>query len=91
MLTVVSYDIIDTRRRTRLARLLLTYGTRVQKSIFEMYLEEKELPVLIKRIERLISPEKDSVRIYRLPKNAVRASLWLGQRVEVVDESYYLF
>lgn len=32
--TIVSYDISDDRRRTRVAKLLLDYGDRVQYSVF---------------------------------------------------------
>jgi CRISPR-associated protein Cas2 len=91
MITVVSYDVVDNRRRQSLAKLLERYGERVQKSVFEMVLEEKELAGLVRRIERLIKKEEDSVRIYRLPADAVRLSLWIGVRVEVTDRDYYLF
>lgn len=91
MLTAVSYDIQDNRRRVKLAKLLLRFGKRVQKSVFEIQLSDKELPVLVRQIERIIKEEKDSVRIYRLPVQAARASLWLGRRVEVREEAYYLF
>jgi CRISPR-associated protein Cas2 len=91
MLTAVAYDIQDNRRRGHLAKLLLRYGTRVQKSVFELQLEEKDLPSLLRRIERIINPDRDSVRIYRLPLSAVRSSVWLGCRVDVKDEPYYLF
>lgn len=91
MITVVSYDVVDNHRRRHLAKLLERYGERVQKSVFEMVLEEKELTGLVKRIERVIKKEEDSVRIYRLPADAVRLSLWIGVRVEVTDRDYYLF
>lgn len=91
MMTVISYDIVHNRRRRQLAKLLARYGERVQKSVFEMFLEEKDLPVLMKRIERLIKKEEDSVRIYRLPADAVRLSLWIGLKVEVSDPDYYIF
>lgn len=91
MITVISYDIVHNRRRRQLAKLLERYGERVKKSVFEMILEEKELPALVRKIERLIKKEEDSVRIYRLPADAVRLSLWIGVKVEVSDPDYYLF
>ena len=91
MLTAVTYDIQDNRRRTKLAKLLLRYGQRVQKSVFEIQLNDKELPGLLRQIERIIKTEKDSVRIYRLSVQAARASLWIGCRVEVTDDPYYVF
>ena len=91
MITAVSYDIVDNRRRHRLSKLLERFGSRVQKSVFEMDLEDKELPRLIQKIEKLIDPSKDSVRIYRLDIQSVKLSVWIGQRIEVFEKGYYLF
>lgn len=65
MLIVVSYDVTDDRRRTKLAHALKDFGARVQYSVFECLLEADQAERLHLRIERLISPEEDSVRIYR--------------------------
>lgn len=66
MLIVVSYDVRETRRRTRLAKALKDFGERVQLSVFECRLDEKQIEKLRARVAKLIEPEKDSVRIYRL-------------------------
>ena len=65
MLIVVSYDIPDDRRRTKLAHTLKDFGVRVQYSVFECLLEPDQVEVLRLRIVRLIAPTEDSVRIYR--------------------------
>lgn len=65
MLIVVSYDVADDRRRTKLAQALKDFGARVQYSVFECLLEADQVERMRLRIERLISPEEDSVRIYR--------------------------
>lgn len=66
MLVVVSYDVRETRRRTRLAQALKDFGERVQLSVFECQLDDKQVAKLRTRVAKLIEPEKDSVRIYRL-------------------------
>ena len=43
MLIVVSYDVPDDRRRTRLAHILKDFGERVQYSVFECRLDERAL------------------------------------------------
>lgn len=68
MLIVVSYDVPDNRRRTRLAHALKDFGERVQLSVFECRLDAEALERLRQRIEILTKPEKDRVRIYRLCK-----------------------
>lgn len=65
MLIVVSYDVTDDRRRTKLAHALKDFGARVQYSVFECLLEADQMERLHARVERLISPEEDSVRLYR--------------------------
>jgi CRISPR-associated protein Cas2 len=65
MLIVVSYDVPDDRRRTKLAHALKDFGGRVQYSVFECLLEPDQVEALRLRIGRLIAPEEDRVRIYR--------------------------
>lgn len=43
MFYLVSYDIPETRRRTKLAKILEDFGDRVQYSVFECILDEKLL------------------------------------------------
>jgi CRISPR-associated protein Cas2 len=64
-LILVSYDIPDDRRRVRLAHALKDFGVRVQYSVFECHLEAAELEKLRQALVRLITPEVDSLRLYR--------------------------
>jgi CRISPR-associated protein Cas2 len=66
MLIVVSYDVSSDRRRTRLAHVLKDFGERVQYSVFECRLDAEALDKLRRKVEKLIDPLEDSVRIYRL-------------------------
>ena len=77
MLIVVSYDVADDRRRTKLAHALKDFGARVQYSVFECLLEADQVERLHLQIQRLISPEEDSVRIYRFCADC-------GSRTEIV-------
>jgi CRISPR-associated protein Cas2 len=63
---VISYDVPDDRRRTKIAKLLEGYGERVQKSVFEAHLDERGYADLRKRLARLMKAEEDNVRFYRL-------------------------
>jgi CRISPR-associated protein Cas2 len=66
MLLVVSYDIVDTKKRTKLAKKLLNFGARVQYSVFECDLDKKQLQEMKKQLLPYVDPEKDSLRIYKL-------------------------
>ena len=63
---VIAYDISDDDRRTRLAHLLEGHGRRVQYSVFECQLGERELLRLRRDMLRVIDPSTDSIRIYGL-------------------------
>jgi len=43
MLIVVSYDIPDDRRRLQLSKALKDFGKRVQWSVFECHLDDRQL------------------------------------------------
>lgn len=63
---VVSYDIVDDRKRKKLANLLKDYGVRVQYSVFEIAITKKQFNSLHKQIKGLLDESKDSVKYYRL-------------------------
>ena len=64
---LVIYDIIDNKRRNRMAKFLEGYGVRVQKSAFEVQLTKKRCAVMFKRAEKIIDAETDSLKMYLLP------------------------
>lgn len=85
-LIVVIYDIVDNKRRAKLAKYLQGFGVRVQKSAFECILAEAKYEKLIRGIPQLISAE-DQVRVYKLTSNAdirVWGTLDLIEEEEVV-------
>lgn len=66
MLHLVSYDIVDTRRRTKLAKKLLNFGQRVQFSVFECELNPEQFEAMKKQVLPFVDLETDSLRLYRL-------------------------
>lgn len=63
---VLAYDIHDDKRRAKIAKLMESMGARVQGSVFEAYLTQKELETLVRKAMRLIQKNQDSLRIYSL-------------------------
>jgi CRISPR-associated endonuclease Cas2 len=51
----VCYDISHTGQRTKVARILLEYGRRLQYSVFEVWLDPEDLPELRRRIGPLLA------------------------------------
>lgn len=66
MLILVSYDVPDDRRRTKLAHALKDFGRRVQLSVFECELDDAQAERMRRRVTALVAEEEDNVRIYRL-------------------------
>ena len=77
MLILVTYDVSTVekagcRRLRRVARACEDYGTRVQKSVFECQVGQKEWASLRDRLLSEIKMEEDSLRFYFLDENAVQ-------------------
>jgi len=84
MFCVVSYDIVDDKRRNKAAKILLDFGQRVQYSVFECLVDDKALDKLINRLQDVISEQKDSIRIYILCASCKKVVkiMGLGQLTE---------
>lgn len=80
---VVSYDIVDDRKRIRLAKFLKGYLDRVQKSVFEGVIADRRLEALKRGIEGRIDRTEDSVRIYTICERCVTS-------VEVIGTGVYV-
>lgn len=62
---LVIYDIIENKKRTHFAKFMQGYGTRVQKSCFEVIVSASSFDKMLKNIEKYCDNE-DSIRVYRL-------------------------
>ncbi len=85
MFLVISYDVVDDKRRLKVAKLLTDFGQRVQKSVFECDLDDRRFLALKQKLEKVIHHEEDSVRYYLLCgrcRRAVEVSGWGAVREE---------
>ena len=67
-LVLVIYDVTDNKRRYKLVKFLEKFGKRVQKSAFEMVLDNSTYTRLMNSLPHYIEVE-DNLRVYRLPLN----------------------
>lgn len=63
---LIIYDIVDNRKRVKIAKLLSGYGKRVQKSAFEAMLTKQKYSKLIEELPKYIDEEEDNVRVYKI-------------------------
>ncbi len=72
MFVVVSYDIPDDKRRTKVMKTLRDFGHHVQYSVFECDVKMQVYTRMRKLLQRHIIPEQDSVRFYFLDEDTVK-------------------
>jgi CRISPR-associated protein Cas2 len=86
MFVLVSYDIPDDKRRTKIAKIMEDYGQRVQYSVFECELSAKHLAKLLKELKGVMVEAEDSIRVYRLCAECVKEIKALGQAKPPAEE-----
>lgn len=64
MLRLIAYDIADPKRLRRVAEACADYGVRVQKSLFECWLEEARFEQLWARLQDEINADEDALAAY---------------------------
>ena len=79
MLWIVCYDIVDNRRRNRVAKALLGYGERVQESVFECHLDNALLRRLQAELRPLVDEIDDRLRYYPLCGKDAALVVWRGK------------
>lgn len=89
MFYIVSYDIPDDRKRDRVSKTLLDFGTRVQYSVFECLLTDKLLEKMIGKLKKMVT-DKDSVRIYSLCAKCEGVVKVLGRGEVTKDENVFI-
>jgi len=89
MFVVVSYDIPEDKRRTKVMKTLKNYGAHVQYSVFECELKDTAYRQMRERLKQLVSPKHDSVRFYFLDEDTVKKIEVIGVKaVERAREFY---
>ncbi|ABK15330.1 MAG: CRISPR-associated endonuclease Cas2 [Methanothrix sp.] len=79
MRLAVTYDISDNRIRTRVFRILESYGAWKQYSVFELEISDVQRLEMEAKIKSVIKPG-DKVRIYELCERCVGAIVEIGEK-----------
>lgn len=89
---IVAYDIADPKRLTRVAKIVVDYGVRVQKSIFEVMVDDRVFAEMKARIENVIVPAEDGVKYFPLCEKCAGTVEIVGQGVYTdPDEEFYIY
>jgi CRISPR-associated protein Cas2 len=87
---VISYDISDNGRRSRLAASLLDFGARVEESVFVADLDEALAARMLERIQHHLDPTFDKVHVFRLCKDCAGHTVVFAAGREVAEPDYYI-
>jgi len=76
---LVTYDVVDNKRRTKLFKFLLGYGINVELSVFEIVVNNEGLREIVKGIENIIDPKEDAVFIFPYSGEPIRNGIYHGK------------
>ncbi|MCX7920374.1 MAG: CRISPR-associated endonuclease Cas2 [bacterium] len=82
---IVAYDIINDKRRRKIANVMEDYGDRIQYSVFECNLPQSRFEQMKQEISLAIEPKEDKVSFYFLCDACVTKKEYLGT-CEIVQE-----
>ena len=85
---LITYDIINDKRRKKLSDLLEGYGVRVNYSVFELEITKTQKERLLYEIElqKLVDTKVDSLRFYHICANCVAKSFEVCNKEDPFDE-----
>lgn len=89
-LYIICFDIADQSRLRAVSRTLEDFGTRVQYSVFECYLDEQDRHNLQQKLFDLIDHETDHIRYYTICSKDKSGILLDGKNQSSTNNSFHL-
>ena len=87
---LVCYDVSLPKRLRKVARVMQNYGLRVQKSVFECWLNDAQLQNLRRELAKIIDEQEDSVRFYSLCETCRKRTTAKTKTPLRNNQSYYI-
>lgn len=69
MFVLIAYDIGNAKRLRKVARVMQSFGVRVQRSVFECRINQAQLDALLARVKLVIKPKEDRIHLYQICEN----------------------
>jgi len=88
MITMITYDITDPKRRTRLHKYLKEFGLNTQKSVFECDIDDTALKQIRSYCRDNLDIAVDSVRIYKICNHCINKVILSGTGIKVTQFEY---
>lgn len=90
ILYIIAYDIPSDKRRTKVHKTLCGFGEWTQYSLFECFLTKKDLIRLQAKLDDILNPEEDSLRMYPLCSSCQSRIKTIGSPAPKEKETYIL-
>lgn len=91
MIYLITYDIVDNKKRKKISDELEGYGLRVNYSVFECELNKSKVKKLKSELEELMDKKTDSIRFYNICKNCMGKSFELNLKKGMFEEQEMYF
>jgi CRISPR-associated endoribonuclease Cas2 len=87
-LYIIAYDIPNDRRRSKVHKTLCGYGAWTQYSLFECWLDRKQLLELQIKLAKQLNEQEDSLRLYPLCQSCQGKVITIGSSLPSEPKSF---
>lgn len=91
MTRIIAYDIANKRRLHRVAKCCELYGGRIEKSVFELELDDRRFELFWKEVNSLINPQADTLVAFPMCEMCRGKVLIVGQMKKRDEDSFLFF
>lgn len=85
MIYIVAYDIANNKRRLRVAKILESWGYRIQESVFQLRLDAPSLARVRRLLSSVIKDAEDVIHIYPICASCADRADILGAAIALDD------
>jgi len=90
MITLITYDITEPKRLTRLHKFLKEFGLNTQKSVFECDIDDEAIKKIRVYCRDNLDIADDSVRIYKICNRCINKVVLSGKGIKVTQFEYMI-
>lgn len=82
---IITYDIEEDRDRNKIMKILKDYGNRLQYSVYQCNLDEKNLMALVKKLQKRLRSQNDSIIVFKLCNKCYSEIRMYGSKKEILS------
>lgn len=90
MKVVIAYDVSNDDARARVSARLAAYGSRIQRSVYECFVDAETLPGLLEGLEQLVDVRTDVVHAFPVCAGCAEGRRAIGQDRATVEDAYWV-